>query len=68
MPCPTELKEMVESGQPARMRYDLDGEMQFAVGVPIPSADVAYFEIVSLDDVEDTLERTRGVAGRRRRS
>ena len=53
---PAELKEMVESGQPARMRYELDGEMQLAVGVPIPSADVAYFEIVSLDDVEDTLE------------
>jgi len=53
---PSELKEMVESGRPARMRYDLDGEMQFAVGVPIPSADVSYFEIVSLDDVEGTLD------------
>ncbi len=53
---PTALREMVVSGQPARMRYDLRGEMQLAVGIPIPSADVAYFEIVSLADLEETLD------------
>ena len=38
-----------------RMRYELRGEMQLAVGVPIPSVDAAYFEIVSLDELESTL-------------
>ena len=53
---PTALVDVVEAGQPARMRFDLDGEMYLAVGVPIRSAEVTYFEIVSLGDLEDTLE------------
>jgi two-component system sensor histidine kinase MtrB len=52
---PKELRDAVVAGQPSRMRYRLDGRMQLAVGIPIPSAEVAYFEIVSLQDVEDTL-------------
>lgn len=52
---PASLRDTVVGGQPARMRYDLGGEMQLAVGIPIPSAEVAYFEIVSLGDLEDTL-------------
>ncbi len=51
-----ELRDTVISGEPARMRYELRGEMTLAIGVPIPSIDAAYFEIVSLDDVEQTLE------------
>ncbi|MFZ6006000.1 MAG: ATP-binding protein [Actinomycetota bacterium] len=53
---PISLRDRVLSGQPARMRYDLRGEMRLAVGIPIPSADAAYFEIVPLDDLESTLE------------
>jgi len=53
---PEALRTTVRSGQPSRMRFRLDGEMQLAVGIPIPSEDVAYFEIVSLEDVEDTLD------------
>jgi signal transduction histidine kinase len=30
--------------------------MQLAVGVPLPSVGAAYFEIISLDDVQSTLE------------
>ena len=37
------------------MRFELRGDMHLAVGIPIPSAGVAYFEIVSLGDLEDTL-------------
>ena len=33
------------------MRFELRGELLLAIGVPIPSVDAAYFEIVSLDDV-----------------
>lgn len=52
---PEALRQAVVGGQPSRMRYELRGEMQLAVGIPIPSEEVAYFEIVSLADVEDTL-------------
>ncbi len=53
---PMELRNAVVDGQPSRMRYRIDGDMQLAVGIPIPSEQVAYFEIVSLQDVEDTLD------------
>ena len=53
---PAELRSTVLAGTPARMRFELRGEMQLAVGIPIPSADVTYFEIVSLADLQDTLE------------
>jgi two-component system sensor histidine kinase MtrB len=53
---PASLRELVISGTPAQMRFDLRGQMQLAVGIPLPEADAAYFEIVSLDDVESTLD------------
>ena len=52
---PAELRDAVVDGQPSRMRFELRGDMHLAVGIPIPSAGVAYFEIVSLSDLEDTL-------------
>jgi signal transduction histidine kinase len=53
---PPALRSLViESGQPARMRYELRGEIQLAVGLPIPDGG-AYFEIISLDNLESTLE------------
>jgi two-component system sensor histidine kinase MtrB len=52
---PAPLKAMVLGGEPGRMRYDLDGEKYFAVGVPIPAIDGAYFEVVSFQDLDDTL-------------
>ena len=53
---PQELRDAVVSGQqPSRMRFMLEGKMQLGIGIPIPSAEVAYFEVVSLDDLEDTL-------------
>jgi signal transduction histidine kinase len=52
---PPALIQRVTSGQPARMRYRLDGEALLAVGVPLPSARAAYFEIVSLGELDDDL-------------
>jgi two-component system, OmpR family, sensor histidine kinase MtrB len=49
------FRDLVLGGQPARMQYRLRGEMQLAIGVPLPSVDAAYFEIVSLADLERTL-------------
>src|SRR5687768_15915621 len=57
---PGTLRDAVERGEAVRMRYDLDGEALLAVGVPIPSVDAAYFEIVSLNEVDDTL-RSLGI-------
>jgi signal transduction histidine kinase len=53
---PAELRDTVIAGHAARMRFDLRGEMQLAIGIPLPQAHAAYFEIVSLDDVQSTLE------------
>jgi two-component system, OmpR family, sensor histidine kinase MtrB len=53
---PAALRDQVLDGQPARMRYQLRGQMQLAIGIPIPSVQAAYFEIISLDDLESTLE------------
>src|SRR5690606_38910141 len=57
---PRELRTMVIDGTPAQMRFELRGEVQLAVGIPIRSIDAAYFEIVSLAEIESTLE-TLGV-------
>jgi signal transduction histidine kinase len=52
---PFALRETVASGQPARMRFTLDGETYLAIGVPIPVLDAAYFEIASFAEVERSL-------------
>ena len=53
---PGSLRAIVLEGTPAKMRYELRGEMQMAVGIPLPSVEAAYFEIVSLDDLDSTLD------------
>jgi two-component system sensor histidine kinase MtrB len=53
---PPELVDLVGSGQPARMRFRYNDVTQLAVGVPLESVGGAYFEIVSLDELEETLE------------
>lgn len=51
---PPELRDTVQAGQPALMRFDHDGSTQLGVGVPIDGG--AYFEVVSLGELEETLE------------
>ena len=53
---PGELRAMVQGGQAGRMRFDHEGTTQLAVGVPLGDMDGAYFEIVSLGELENTLE------------
>jgi signal transduction histidine kinase len=53
---PKAVRDAVLGGQPVRMRYELRGEMQLVIGIPIPSVDAAYFEIIALDDLQSTLE------------
>jgi signal transduction histidine kinase len=52
---PAALRERVLGGTPARMRYEVSGDPQLAVGIPMASVDAAYFEIVSLTELENTL-------------
>ena len=52
---PGALRDEVADGVPARMAFSLDDDPHLAVGVPLPSVDAAYFEIVSLDEVQSTL-------------
>ncbi|MCI3950293.1 MAG: putative two-component histidine kinase [Acidimicrobiales bacterium] len=52
---PPALIQRVTAGEPARMRYRLEGEALLAVGVPLPAVRAAYFEIVSLDELDDDL-------------
>ena len=52
---PPALVQRVTDGEPARMRYRLDGEAILAVGVPLPAVRAAYFEIVSLDELDNDL-------------
>lgn len=53
---PEIVRESVLSGQAVRMRYDLRGQLHLVIGIPIPSAAAAYFEIIALDDLQSTLE------------
>jgi signal transduction histidine kinase len=56
---PRELREEVASGRPASMRYELDGEPQLAVGMPLRSdsgSTASYFEVASLEELSGTLE------------
>jgi two-component system, OmpR family, sensor histidine kinase MtrB len=53
---PAALRDTVRAGQPALMRFDHEGTTQLAVGVPMESIDGAYFEVVSLGELEETLE------------
>jgi signal transduction histidine kinase len=50
------LLEAVEAGTPARMRYESsNGGPILVVGVRIPGQETLYFESVSLNELEDTL-------------
>jgi two-component system sensor histidine kinase MtrB len=54
---PTDLARVVADGHAAHQRYrGADGDLRFAVGVPIAAANASYFELFSLDELERTLD------------
>jgi two-component system sensor histidine kinase MtrB len=57
---PASLTKAVLAGNAAEQRISLNGRPSFAIGIPIPSIGVDYFEIHSLADVQNTIE-TLGV-------
>lgn len=52
---PVSLRSTVSGGTPATMRFRAEDEPVLAVGVPIPAIDSQYYEIVSLADLESSL-------------
>jgi len=54
---PDSLLQMVEDGQPARLRTPVNGSTQLLVGVPIVGVDAFYFEAIPLNDLQETLDR-----------
>ena len=52
---PPALLALVEGGQSAAQRVEVDGDVRLVVGVPLPDVAVTYFEVGSLDDLDDTL-------------
>jgi len=59
---PEKLVQVVLDGDDARMRYSYRGHVYLAVGIKLDTpTDAAYFEIVSLDELEQTLE-TLGIS------
>lgn len=56
---PQSLRDAVDDGDAARQRFALDGVPQLGVGVPIPAAEGAYFEVFSLAVLGSTLDVLR---------
>jgi signal transduction histidine kinase len=53
---PGSLKQEVQQGNAARMRYEVNNEPVLAIGVPLEDQNSSYFEIVPLDELQNTLE------------
>ena len=52
---PQALRDSVAAGSPARMRFSLGDEPKLVIGIPLPAVDAEYYEIVSLDEAQRTL-------------
>jgi len=57
---PADLLRVVAEGRVARQRISLGGEPHLAVGVPLPTANAAYFEVASLGELDRTLQILAG--------
>ncbi len=56
---PGVLTALVEDGQPGQIRAIVAGRPQLVIGIPLPSFDAAYYVVVDLDGVADTLGSIR---------
>ena len=52
---PESLKREVTAGRAATQRFDLDGELYQAIGVPMPAVGADYYEVFPLRDTQRTL-------------
>jgi len=56
---PAEFVEMAKDGTAVQMRTRISGELLMIVGIPVPAADMVYFEGGSLQDTADILSILR---------
>ena len=52
---PADLRTKVLEGNVGRQRFDLDGDPQVAVGVPLPAVDAFYFEFSPMSELDRSL-------------
>lgn len=52
---PAELRQMVEGGDAARMLVTVGGKPNLILGIPIDDGAATYYELVSFEELEDTL-------------
>jgi two-component system, OmpR family, sensor histidine kinase MtrB len=57
---PTRLRDRVQGGKPARQRFRVHDAPRLVVGVPLPAAGAAYFEVFALDELDRTLRVLTG--------
>ena len=58
---PTRLRTLVKEGTPSVMRVDVNGEPTLMIGVPLEQVNAQYYEIISLQDIADTLRALTNV-------
>ena len=51
---PAALRARVLNGTPARQRIEVGGTSLLAIGMPLPEQGTAYFEVFSLEELDDT--------------
>ncbi|MEM9036158.1 MAG: HAMP domain-containing sensor histidine kinase [Actinomycetota bacterium] len=49
------LQRVINEATATRMRYDSGDDTFFAVGIPLPASDIAYFEVIPLDELQSSL-------------
>ena len=60
---PSDLTEVVSEGDAAQQLVDVDGVPHAIVGVPVAEAAAEYYELVSLEDIDGSLDNlARGLA------
>ena len=60
---PASIQELVDQGQAGSQIADVDGTPNVVVGVPLAASQARYYEFVSLEDIEGSLDRlARGMA------
>jgi signal transduction histidine kinase len=60
---PVELQEVVDSGTVATVKVDSAEGPRLVVGVPLPAADVAFYEVAPLSELEQVLRTLAAVLG-----
>ena len=53
---PRSLRRLVDRDRPARIRAEVDGQLQLIIGIPLATKRDAYFEFVSLAETESALQ------------